>query len=189
MRSFITLIISCICIVCLFQPCRAQKLSMDAVTKKIYIDNSDMPSGAIDTNTKCGVATVSDAALTTGYNSSTENNTVNKKFELGIGEPNTITYTWSAAYAACKTWTFDGGGWRLPTMREAQILNTFVQQINIILTNYGAGSGAITLQTQYWTATEANGTQAFATAITGSGFQQSFPKTNGYRVRCVRLIP
>jgi len=91
--------------------------------------------------------------------------------------------SWSGAIAYCESLTFDGGGWRLPNIRE---LNTIVDlsQINPSISSVFQFTEA----EYYWSSTTYTGkhTLAWYVNFRYGNYNASYDKGNSFYVRCVR---
>lgn len=95
----------------------------------------------------------------------------------------TATFTWAAAMAYCPTVTDDGGGWRLPSIKE---LLTLVDN-----TRYNPAIDVATFSNTsdaFWSATPQPGSSASAWNVRFYLGESdiSLPVTSGAQVRCVR---
>ena len=103
-----------------------------------------MPAGAV-TNVKKYTGTFTPRQDELGPNndeSSSINATVYHKLEIAPRDVNTLgnldntgtlTMPWVDAFNTCKSLTYDGGGWRLPTQRELMLMFMFLPAFNTFL--------------------------------------------------------
>ena len=90
------------------------------------------------------------------------------------------TMRWVSAFNRCRNLPYDGGGWRLPTQRELQMMWIFKQGIE----NFGS---VFNSTNYYWCATEAISVDAWYVSF-GNGVTSGNVKTTNTRVRCVREV-
>jgi hypothetical protein len=93
------------------------------------------------------------------------------------------TYSWTGAVAYCPTVTDDGGGWRLPSLKELVTLIDNTRYNPAIDVNVFSGTNDA-----FWSATPLSGSTASAWNIRfylGTA-DISLPATSGAQVRCVR---
>lgn len=174
---------------------------------KVILDltkEAGMPEGAITSHKKY-VDIVGDAAdnkvLLDAENFilGKVNKTVFQKLEIApydlnaSGELDTknAELNWVDAFNSCKKLTYDGGGWRLPTQRELQLIYIFKPALDNILV--GMGSSASKLSSYYWSATEVvnkdgGSTLAYAMIFSSGYSPASYSKTTSNSVRCVREV-
>lgn len=185
---------------------------------------SEMPSGAQTTSPKTWVGipdnTSTTPAMTGNLPGEKLNSTVYYKLQVAGGDITSdekmhldIRYTserqafekigmgWADAFNACKNTTYDGGGWRLPTQKELQMMWIFKEAIEDIMFNdlgyvdtyYSLG---VYIQyhfsdTDYWSATEnvtpTGVVSAYSVNFT-TGAGPASDKTSTYRARCVREL-
>jgi len=94
------------------------------------------------------------------------------------------TYTWGNALLQCENETADGGGWRLPNVRE---LMTIVDYGKTTAPRINATAFPSTVSNYYWTSTTyMSGTNTAWIVYFNNSTVTSGPKTNSYYVRCVR---
>ena len=118
------------------------------------------------------------------------NATVYEKLEIApqdintsavIGGTGTFTMNWVTAFTNCQSSTYNGGGWRLPTQRELQMIWIFKVAINDLSTTPLTTNG-------YWSATEyANNEACYVLASNGTTGNNSKGYSN-YSTRCVREV-
>jgi hypothetical protein len=110
---------------------------------------------------------------------------------------NSSTGNWVAAKAACAALTTDNARWRLPNLRELQVLyeaiggagSAAVSFANLNSKGTGIANGAANMQPDtYWSSTEYSSDNAYAFDFY-NGYRPANHKTNvsGY-VRCVRSL-
>lgn len=157
---------------------------------------SRMPQGAVTTIPKCRATNVTNTALS--GNPSDENYLVFRKLEVAPMDMNianefsttgTFIMNWAEAYNGCKAVTYDGGGWRLPTVRELQLLYIF----RAAFASLGAPFSTSTFSYSYWSSSEVDASTSLSVSFRASesGTTSSAPKSNNgwYPVRCVREMP
>lgn len=96
-------------------------------------------------------------------------------------------FTWADAYTACTSKNTGGQtGWRLPTMREQQLIWIFKTAIKALSAGLNEGDG------HYWSATESSNSNSACCTNMGYSYSGYRGKTNNGGdciVRCVREIP
>lgn len=160
-----------------------------------------MPEGAVTTTKKTWPLDTETPAnsgsyLTGNREGEVINATVYHKLEIAPADLNSsgeievggmsAPKDWATAFTKCKESTYDSGNgsWRLPTMRELQMIWIFKTPLeNLGVGDFGSSS--------YWVATEYNATGAWSVSVSNGGtYYGSFiTKTTTYRVRCVRELP
>jgi hypothetical protein len=173
----------------------AQKVYNDG--GKVILDltvAAGMPAGVVTSTPKYEGFTPSASALGTdnGHNGSI-NATVYQKLEVAphdLTGDGTIgsasgTFSWANAFNYCKNVPLDGGGWRLPTQRELQLMYIFKPALESIFT--GVGGTALLSTAVYWSATEANDSYSWYVIFT-NGATNNGSKTANNSVRCVREV-
>ncbi|WP_455637747.1 Lcl C-terminal domain-containing protein [Parabacteroides sp.] len=97
------------------------------------------------------------------------------------------TKIWVDAWNGCRAYTgaSDGGGsqaeqWRLPTQKELKMILVLYPQ----LLEQG-GISAFSAD-YYWSSTESNTTYAWYVHFSFGFSNRDYPKSNSYRVRCIR---
>lgn len=114
------------------------------------------------------------------------NKKMSSKFQIMKGDYSTNA-SWMQAWNGCKTYTgaSDGGGsqagqWRLPTLKEFEMINLLYPQLQKqgLMTKLGTG---------YWHATEYENNSEYAWNTNFiNGIINANLKTNGSFVRCIR---
>lgn len=177
--------------------CFAQKVYKDG--NKVILDlsvASGMPAGVVTDQSKYMGFTPSGNAL--GANngiSGSINATVFQKLEVApndlnaagaISSTGTMTMNWVTAFNGCKGLNYNGGGgWRLPTQRELQLIYIFKPAIEQIFAE--ASISTAFFDAYYWSSTEQNASNSWAVRLS-DGYALNNPKANTSRVRCVREL-
>lgn len=161
-----------------------------------------MPAGAV-TNVKKYTGTFTPRQDELGPNndeSSSINATVYHKLEIAPRDVNTsgnlddtgaLTMPWVDAFNTCKSLTYDGGGWRLPTQRELMLMFMFLPAFNTFLNDGSIYNGTPFADVNYWSSTEYRNDKLRSWFVNFSrGNTNSVIKTdyNMQRVRCVREV-
>jgi len=179
-----------------------------SIAQKVYMDNgiildltieAGMPAEAVNNTMKYVNGSYS-AVNNTSYlvdqsYSDAQNMKLYRKLEIapenlnssgalsGSGDSN---IRWNSAFTFCKSLSYNGTGWRLPTQRELQLIYIFRLAIDTLsgFNSYGLGV--------FWSATESDASNVYRVnfgsssnhAVTTTGGKNS----NNGRVRCVREI-
>ena len=185
---------------------QAQKVYKDA-QNRVVLDmtiEAGMPAGAQTSTPKTWTGTPSNVAhLANNGAQATINATVYHKLEVAPHDINTATQivpsggtrtmNWAVAFSACRNSTHGGGGWRLPTQREMQMLFIFRPALEDTFADPSINGTNFEIA-NYWTATEEDGTDR-AWYTTFERIRNNVPSSNyskgnpGYYVRCVREMP
>ena len=161
-------------------------------------ETTGMPAGAV-TNVKkyIGSYTASNENwlinATDNLHDGSINATLYQKLEIAPKDMNTsanidgtgtLAMSWNDAYNHCKSSTYNGGGWRLPTQRELMMIWTFKPALESI---FGGIGGTMFDTGIYWGATECIVYNAWNVNFS-SGYTDNYTKTVNFRVRCVREL-
>lgn len=180
----------------------AQKVRKE--NNKVILDLTPaarMPKDAITTTGKTWTGTPSNTEGPMANNSEvgTINATVFQKLEIAphdinsvgtIGTAGTMTMDWVTAFGACKSTTYDNGGWRLPTQRELMLIYIFRSAIEVIFKDSSI-NGTVFSTTYYHSATESTNYSSYCWGVNlSNGVSSIISKVDGgsKKVRCVREI-
>jgi hypothetical protein len=171
----------------------AQEVYKDA-SNRVILDltaAAGMPAGAITNTPKTWTGSPSNNSgpLTDNGHDGDINAMVFQKLETAPSDLGTMN--WAAAFDGCRTLSYNGGGWRLPTQRELYLIWIFREALESIFENDLSPKGSAFLFANYWCATEANHSFAWEmsfynidTPISSDDIQ----KTNQIQARCVREV-
>lgn len=178
------------------------------MAQKVYIDGTSvildlsvaagMPAGVVTTTGKTWTGTPANSGsyLTDNLHDEAINATVYYKLEVAphdmnnvatIGTSGTFTMDWVTAFNGCQSATYDGGGWRLPTQRELQIMYIFMPALNNLFGEPSV-SGTAFSSAVYWSSSEFNAPYSWYVDFS-RGLTTYLSKTYSSRVRCVRELP
>ena len=165
---------------------------MIATDNKIIIDNRDMLDGAISTKSKARDTKATNTTSVpvdddTDIASKKSNSTISHYFEVAKKDCKETAVNWITAINDCKTWTEDGGNWRLPTQREVILMYALSKNINQQASSIGFIPFGVN---NYWSATESLESYSWGGNL-NYGFVSYWGTLDGnksfnYYVRCVR---
>ncbi len=171
--------------------------------QKVYMENgkavldltvdAGMPAGAVTNIKRTWTGTASSSAVLAN-NAIDEyiNETVYQKLEVAPHDMNsagsidatgTMGMIWANAFEGCRSASYNGTGWRLPTQRELILIYIFKQGLEDIIINDLNGTPFSTIM--YWSATETAETASWYVRLK-NGDTNSREKTLEYYARCVR---
>ena len=194
-------IIFIVLLVGLMTPAGLKAQQLYKVGSKIILDMTEavgMPAGSVTNVPKYTAAYMSgktpsntSGPMTDNAGAGTINAYVYEKLEIAPYDLNTSAQisatgpygmTWVDAFTGCRSATYDGGGWRLPTQRELQMIFIF----NIGIEDF---SSVAFDSEMYWAANEEFGIYAYYVYLAvGIGTGRIVLKVNSFRTRCVREV-